>query len=410
MRPPSALVALCDQALVSGASFAVTAALARCSAADDFGRFSLGLTVAVTLMGVHQALVLSPQAMLAPERSRQDAPAYQAALDRVHLGLVLAGLGAALPLALAGGLARLAAATLAALVCRMAAEHVRRSAYARGQALGALAVDAPGYLPLAVVAGWLWQQPVPLPPDAGLWLLAAAGALNWAVASWRHRLAVAAEPLRQVAAAHWRQGRILLASTVVQWASDLVYPFLVAGMLGLREVGLLMAARTLMNMGNVALNGIEAWAVPKLRRDLLAAGPECFVRSAWQVSGFLVGLIAVLAGLVCVAPGRVMGLVFGAGYREAGWILAAFAGIFVLRAAGRSLAMVLIALKRPGAGLVGTCITAGLTLTLGPVLVAQAGLAGAVAAFAGNAAIMVVVLAVGLRGCVLEESACGWQK
>ena len=406
MRLPSALLAMCDQALVSGASFAVTAALARCSAADDFGRFSLGLTVAVTLMGVHQALVLSPQAMLAPERSREEGLAYQAALDRLHLLLVLAGLAAALPLALAGGVARLAAATLAALVCRMAAEHVRRSAYARGQASSALVVDAVGYLPLAVVAGCLWHRPLPLPPDAGLWLLAAAGALSWAFSSWRHRIAAEAEPLRQVAAAHWRQGRILLASTVVQWASELVYPFLVAGMLGLREVGLLLAARTLMNMGNVALNGIEAWGVPKLRRDLLTKGAACFVRSAWQVSGFLVGLIAVLGTLVCLAPGRVMGLVFGAGYSEAGWILMAFAGIFVLRAAGRSLAMVLIALKRPDAGLVGTCITAGLTLTLGPMLVAHAGLAGAVTAFAGNAAIMVVVLAVGLRGCNLAEKTC----
>ena len=68
--------------------------------------------------------------------------------------------------------------------------------------------------------------------------------------------------------------------------------------------------------------------------------------------------------------------------------------------------MVLIALKRPDAGLVGTCITAGLTLTLGPMLVAHAGLAGAVTAFAGNAAIMVVVLAVGLRGCNLAEKTC----
>ena len=113
----------------------------------------------------------------------------------------------------------------------------------------------------------------------------------------------------------------------------------------------------------------------------------------------------VIPGLILVADDSA-----GTGLLVAGIVLfaiaaylAAFAGIFVLRAAGRSLAMVLIALKRPEAGFVGTCITAGLTLTVGPFLVAQAGLAGAVAAFAGNAAIMVVVLAFGLRGCPIEE-------
>ena len=397
MRLPSAVLALTDQALISGANFAVSAAVARCATHDDFGRFSLGLTVAITLMGVHQALVLSPQAMLAPERSAMQAPSYQAALNRLHLAVMIGGLGIAAILASFGGPCRLVAATVAALACRMAAEHVRRSAYARTSSGGALVVDAVGYLPLAGAAIWLWLHPHALPPDAGLWMLAGAGLLSWLFGSWLHRVSAVADPLIEVALAHWRLGRVLLAATVVQWASDLVFVFLVAGMLGLHEVGLLHAARTLMNIGNVALNGIEAWGIPKLRHDLVTHGSAHFVRSSWRVGFLLVGLVGLLAGLACLAPGAVMAQVFGEGFREAGWILAAFAGIFVLRAAARALSMALTAMKRPGAGFIGTCITAALTLGLGPLLVTHYGLVGAVATFAGNGAIMVIVFAVACR-------------
>ncbi len=406
IRLPPALVALADQALISGSNFLLVIAVGRCAGAAEFGRFTLAYSLLIFLTGLHQAFILSPLAVLLPETGVAQQAGYLAGLDRFHrrlpwLCVLVAPVAWCAPFYLP-----LALATAAAVCARLGQEFERRVAFAAHDSPGAAVVDVAGCLPLLVVSLALLRWQPQLLGWHAMTLLAGSAALGWVVGRIRHRAGRAATPEapRTWSRKNWEVGKWLLAGIAVQWIADYAYPFMIAAYLGLEQTAVLNAARSIVNAGNVALNGVEAYATPRLRALQVHGDGSGFRRTAKRMAMLLAVAVGVPCALAMAFPGALMHLFYGHRYQDGVWVLAAFAGILLIRTVSRWCAVLLIAMRRQHVGFKAACINAVITLSLGPFIVAHYGIAGVVLALAVNATVFVVVQVLALRGAAPADT------
>src|SRR5580704_12798572 len=82
-------LSLTDQALTSGAGFAVNVLLARWLPTESYGAFAVGFAGYLLLAGFHNVLILEPLSVIGPARHSNDLPNYFRAQVAVHTFLVL---------------------------------------------------------------------------------------------------------------------------------------------------------------------------------------------------------------------------------------------------------------------------------------------------------------------------------
>ena len=402
-------VALGDQALVSGANFLLLVAVSRCGDSADLARYALTYTVVVFVGCVHLALILQPLGMLLPERDGAKSASYLATLARLHHRCALVGAALALLAAWLHGPLSLVGWGAAACAARIAQEYERRAAYCLQDNRRALLIDLTTYVPLSLAAIAL----VMLRPEAGaitgLALLTLGNLLGAATGAVLNRGAVKAipDPLKPILREHWEVGRWLVGGALLAALSDHLHPFLIAGILGLHETALLAAARSLTSIGNVAINGFDAYAGPRLRQLAISGGLPALRAATISTGALLIGSLLVVCVPLLAAPRWLMGVIYGDTYQAGWWLLAAFAVIFLVRGVNKLLGLVLLALKRPGSGFIAIAINAMATTVTAPFLVQAYGLKGAVVGLGANAVVITVVLGIGVARAWRQARAHG---
>lgn len=393
-RVPGVGLALIDQALISGTGFLLTITAAKCLVMSDFGVFSLAWTALLFCSGIHQSLILQPLAVLYAEFAPEQANAYLRTLERFHVWIFLLALPAILAALLLPAWGGLIAATALAAILRQAVEHERRVAYARHDGPRALLIGCASNLPLVVAAAWFWIEPATLSCEIIMSAIAVPAAMGWFVG--RILLSQARDSSDRMspspAHAHWTFGKWALVSTLAQYAGNQAYPFLIAGMLGLREVAALTLMRSIVGVTNVFASGIEAWWTPRARTAFVIGGWPAL--SHWKRRlelGFLLGIGSTLA-LCCLGAEPLIRYIAPSDYADYAWLLQTLALVWGIGLWSRIDAMALQAMKRPQSGTLSNAIVACFTIAAGPALVAHAGLFGVVAGFMINVAISKFVL------------------
>jgi O-antigen/teichoic acid export membrane protein len=395
-RLPGMSLALADQALVSGANFLFVVAVARTAGLEEFGLFSLSLAVVYFTGGLANAILGLPISILLPERSAESIGPYLLRLESVNRWIAIALVGIAVVVGAVSGHWALALATAAACGARVAAEVHRRIAYALHDGARALLIDVAGNACLAVAAVVLLLWPMRL-LDAPLAMTAVAAC---AMCGWvagivlnRHVLGGGpAEPLREVARRHWEFGRWGLGASLALWSASQLYPFLVAGFLGLRDVALLNGAMRLLGLANVLMQGIESYATPRLRRQLLTTDLPSY-RRAWR--GFaMLGclLVTPLMAAAMLWPELILRVTLGPEFVGGGQVLRIVAATQLLGFLARLATVGLNALKEARPGFIGQVACALVTIAVGPMAVSRFGLHGAAWALLGNALINYLVV------------------
>lgn len=392
---PPQLLALADQALVSGTGFLHALAAARCLGVEEFGRFGLAW-LAVTCAGsMHQAMLLQPMAVHHPEYRGADGGGYLRVLARWHALLLPPAL--MLPAALAAWLvpahSGLILATALATITRLAAEHERRCAFTLGDSVRASLIDTATYGPLAAVAVWFWTHPTSLSAEMAILAAAATSACGWAVGQILLRRARSGPSVPWWAAMrqHLVFGGWLLASALAMQASSQLYPVLLAAIVDLRAVAALALARTALGATHVVMNGLEAIYLPRARRAFLSGGWQAMTKSVNSYALALMLGIGPILAVCAIFPETVVKLCAGEEYAPYGWVLRWLAVAYAAVAANRIFALALQAAKEPRAALAGYTVTALLTLAVGPWAVGAWGMAAVLVAIAGNAVITAVV-------------------
>lgn len=295
-------LAVVDQAVVSGTSFATSVLLARHSTREEVGTYYLALSVLLLARGIQEQVICAPYMIYCHRQSPAEAGRYAASALLHHAALswpvfLLIALTAGWGLApqQAGG-AMLAVGLGGPLI--LLRECVRQMVLAHlkvSQALlldGAACVLQLGLLGVAAASGWLtvgWTVGV-------LALAAGLPALGWLLAS-APRLKLSLQAARDDLVRNWQFGRWALASHLLASLTPYVMPWAVAWWHGTAQAGLWGAANTLVGLSNIFLMGLCNSLGPRAAKAYAAGGlaalKDVLVRTA--------ALFSATLGLLCLA-------------------------------------------------------------------------------------------------------------
>lgn len=378
------LLVFADQALVSGTNFLLGIVLTRTLGLEGYGAYALAWMVVLVASSLHQAFMISPLYVLLPQQ--QERAAYAAGVLRLQVivSLLMAVLlTITLFVADAAGLVALDAQLIASIVVVAVAfihqDLLRRLLFALDRAGSALLLDLVAYglqVPLVLLAPQLGLVEV----ADHLLLIAASLAVPAAFMHlWLLRVSGHAMALRSVVDQHWRHGRYLLATAVLQWSSGNLFLAAAGALLGPAAVGVLRMAQNLVGLLHVLFlaleNKIPLEAARIRHGDGSAAMLRYVRRAAIQAS---VPTVAVLVVLVAFrAP--LLELAYGVNGAAAATVLVAFAGLYGLIFLGTFLRFAVRTLERNRVILWSYVITTVFSLLAAAPLVHAYGLAGVMA-------------------------------
>jgi O-antigen/teichoic acid export membrane protein len=318
------MLALLDQGVVSGASFASGLLIGRSASPAELGRYTVALTVVLLLVEVQSSLIGTPFTVARPRLSGARLAAYTGAATFLQLALAAAAaviVAGVAPL-LAGDAALLCAMLAAALLPLLLREHMRRLSFAGFELRAALRLDVlVAALQLAALgglaaAGRLSATTAFLAMGAA----AAVGAAAWWAgqgSGMRVSRAEAAEALPGM----WQAGRWVLASGVAWGLGVYAYPWLLAAVRGSGAAGVWAAGMGLASLANPVLLGLGNYVAPQTAHAFAARGGRGLRVSVRRACSALTLLILPLPMVAFVAGERAVTLVYGPAYAGSGLLV-----------------------------------------------------------------------------------------
>jgi O-antigen/teichoic acid export membrane protein len=348
-------LAIVDQAVVSATNFA-TSILLGWSGKSELGVYYLALSLLVFFRGVQEQLITAPYLVYSHRRTGSAAEVYAGSVLLHHLGIGLLSTAIVSVLLLLGaGPAAMGPVWLLLLGIAplyLLRDFARQMLFAHGNLRMAFVLDVlvaivqlGAMLPLALL-GLLSVE------LAWLCIAFASGlaALLWALAkpdAYRGSLAAA----RQHAAENWSFARWALLTQVIGSSTPYLMPWIVAGIQGTTETGLLGACTTIVGLSNMFLIGVGNFLSPKAARAFATGGVPALQRVLWQRGTLCATALGPASLLAFTVGGPVASIVYGPEFAGCGLIM----GLLSLAALANSLGMTagngLCSMDRPGANL-----------------------------------------------------------
>jgi O-antigen/teichoic acid export membrane protein len=315
-------VALMDQAVVSGASFATTVIINRWCGVKEFGVYSLGFTIVVLTLGVLQSLVTAPYTIYVHRLTDAERKGYAGGV-LVHCGLL--ALLAAVALAVAapvvsycGGpasLARTLVILVGALPFFLLREFGRRFAFADLHMRGALAFDV---LAAGLQVGLLLAL-IPTGRVSAATAYAVAGASYALVtASWlysvRARFAAGWRHARDAWNRNWAFSRWVLAEQMALTLNSYMMHWLLWSLLGVAATGVFAACANILCLFNPIVLGLNNIIMPRIALAMSEGGPEAVRRVLGKATTAVAALTGAFAAVILLFGVRIMRLLYGAVY------------------------------------------------------------------------------------------------
>jgi O-antigen/teichoic acid export membrane protein len=387
-------LALLDQAVVSGASFASGLLIGRTASPAELGRYTVALTVVMLLVEVQNSLIGTPYTVARPRLAGARLAAYTGAATFLQLALAAAAaviVAGVAPL-LAGDGALLGAMLAAALLPLLLREHMRRLSFAGFELRAALRLDVlVAGLQLTVLGGLAAAGRLSATTAfLGMGAAAAVGAATW-WAGQGSGMRVSRSEAVEALPAMWQAGRWVLASGVAWGVGVYAYPWLLAAMRGSGAAGVWAAGMGLASLANPVLLGLGNYLAPQTAHAFVARGGHGLRATVGRACGVLTLLILPVPIAAFVAGERALTLVYGAAYEGSGLLVFLLALHLWMMALAFPMSRAFFALERADlelrANLVGL-----LVLAVGGVWLVQvhgpqgAALGLVVAGAAGNAA------------------------
>lgn len=391
-------LAVFDQGVVSGTSFATSVLLARCVSREELGGYYLALSVFYFVRGIQEQLVSAPYMIYCGRKSASELREYagSALLHQCVLMLVTAAI---LIVALVCGLAPSGAASALGLLVVAAPlllirEFARQMSFAHLHLARAAALDlATSAFQLLTLLALVFLGRL----TAGATLATIAVASGLATVGW---LATSRQAMvgRTRAAvrdwiANWSFARWALASQLLASTTPYVMPWIVALTHGEAETGLLGAATTLVGLSSTLLQGLANFLSPQAAQAFAKGGLR-ELRSVLIKTAVLFGTTLGGVAVVAVLLGeQIAMIVFGPQFTGAGPIVAVLSLSVLANSVGVAAGNGLWAMERPSANfaadLASLLVVIGATIMLVPRL---GPLGAAIATLAGTSTDAVVRL------------------
>lgn len=381
-------LSVCDQAIVSGTSFATSAVVGRLCLKEDFGVYFLALSVVLFLRGIQEQLVSAPYSVFCHRHKGADRAEFTGSLlahQIVFLVLAtLALVGFATAVSAGWGPAEtdrlhgVAFAVAGAAPFLLFREFLRQLTFARLSLWKVVLLDAAvaivqlGGLAALAFGGRLTVGNVYLVMGAGC---ASAAAGWWLLSADRivfRRSRVLADWKRNWAFSKWA-----LATHLLGCSTPYVLPWFVAAVDGTAATGVLAACTTLVGLANAFVMGVSNYLTPKTAHAFVHGGlPELHkvLKKTALLFGVVLGSFALAA---CLFGGWLAEFVYGEQYAGAGPILAVLAFGLLASGFGITAGNGLWVLERPAANFRADACSLCVTVIAAATLTPQFGVLGA---------------------------------
>ena len=372
------LLALVDQAVVSGCNFITTVILARQLSTESFGLFSLAFMICLFLSNLHRAGLTQPLNVLGSGESHERLAWRLAGLLRVQM--ILLPLSAIVLAAASLLLFPDAALTLSAIVyfsCFALQETLRRYWYTRVAVREALMNDLLSYGTQVVVLVALVVSDRLL---VGTAFLAMGATSLLAFVAGMRRIGPAtlqrAQPVSEVVAEHWPMAKWLLLTVLAVWGAGQVYPLLMVP-LGAAAVASFAACRNLLNAMGLIVQSVGNYIPTQAAKALRHSGKDVLRRDIWSACA-----AALLAGVVFLLfihwyAGPLLHLIYAGRYDHAAPILRTLAFGTVFSLLGAILGAYALAMEDSRSGFLSNLGASVVTFTVGLWLIGSHGVVGA---------------------------------
>jgi O-antigen/teichoic acid export membrane protein len=385
------VLAVVDQAAVSGANFLATVAVARWAGAAELGAYALGMSIVFILLNIQRSLIVLPYAVRQSQTNDlAGLTGHCLVQSALFSAAVTAALGAAALIfyatrAHAGTVTLLLALAWLAPIAILR-EFVRQLCFTHRRLRQVLIADCATLLLQTVGLLWLGMSQHISAPMA---LICSSAGIMPIIAIWlylnRGYLRIECLRLRESVRQNWSLGRWLLATQLTATVNASIAVWLLTLMLGAEPAGIYAACAALASIANPAVVGLNNMLVPRAVTTLRQQGVQG-LKSQMISDAILLGVImAVFNILLAITSTGLITLLYRAAYMEHYRVVQAVALASLLSAVGIAAANGLTASEKPQgilwAGLCGIAVTAG----LGVLLVANYGVTGAgYAVLAGN--------------------------
>jgi O-antigen/teichoic acid export membrane protein len=375
---------VCDQAIVSLASFVATVIVGRACGREELGIYVLATTMFWLLAGIPNALAWTPFTARAPRMSSGRRAGYcgSVTIHTVLLTTILAAIflvAGLLPEAWFGPSRWFSAMCLALVpftLMMTLREHVRRLCMSQVAARDLLLLDGP--IAMAQVALLLllahWGR---LTATTALVAIAATCLISivWLVG---HRANFEFRSRR--AAVHWSYnlqfGRWLLAHSIVWLLADSMYRWIVGWQHGLDGLGRFASAQAVVLFINPLLLTATNFGRALSANRLAAGGIEDLRRFTVQATLVLTLTAGIAFLALAMVGGPLVRLIFGDQYAGLGAVVATLCLGMLVRIAGLPVDASLAALRHGKAMFVAILVQLAVIIVAGIPLIARCGLTG----------------------------------
>jgi polysaccharide pyruvyl transferase WcaK-like protein/O-antigen/teichoic acid export membrane protein len=387
-----------DQAIVSGANFLTTVAIARAVPLNEFGQYTLLWMAVMFCLNVQMAVLTSPMMSVGPLQRRLSSNTYLGSV-LVHQLFYTLGSTAVLGFGLVAihfGFPSFSQGLILPALCACAAyqlqDFARRVLFYLGKPFPALLNDVISYLGQLVWVVYYLQRHL-LTVPAALWINAVTSLIALLVAvPLLPRPVLAPAVLRAVFRRNWKSGRYLTGATILQWTSGNLFSIIAPLFLGAVAAGVMRACQSITNMTNIWVQGLENSLPSEASRTVREGGLAGLRRYLKKSGAVLIGFTGLVALAVVVAPEFWLKIIYGEHLQGYGFVLRAYALLSLGVVATLPLRAGLRALEQTRPILLGYLATTAYSFVAAPLLAKIYGLGGVVWGLVGTQVILLPAL------------------
>lgn len=353
---------LADQAVVSGSALLAAVLIARSIGVEGYGKFSAVVLIHYLLLAIQQAFITGIYQVNCSRMQRKRKQQYTAAvllLSAMLLVLLLFVLFAfrMLPIAFVQELPA-AVALLIYSGSLLAADAVRRMLLASGKNSIALLLDC-------ITAGMqllvLFLQRKSLTVETAL-LVSGLAALPSAMAGIivLNKNSAAGKMFRYTVRMHFRRGRWLFYTALLQWSSGNFLLLTLSAKTGAAALGVLRLGQQLFGTFTLILQAAETYALP--RASAIAGNRMLLISGLQRMTGTLLMLYMPFALLLCLFSNELFELLGGTTAAGSKKLIAGLAAVYALVTLGYSVRTAMRSLQLNKLYFLGACLSAATAL------------------------------------------------
>lgn len=330
---------LCDQTFISATNLIVTVVLARDLGPANYGAFALVYAGIFLASAFQSALVTRPHNVVGTTYHGAEYRRYTTAtaMSQIWFTAVLALIVVLLAVVArrtTWSIAPLLFPLVPAIVAWQLQEFVRRVLYTEGRLKAAFANDALSYGAQAGGIIALGQYGL-LTGARALSVIALTSAI---AAAWGLRQIWESldrrgvwHPMRENwLAKNWQFGRWIFGAIVVTSASNQLYTALIGGLVSIAEAGVFRAIITIFGPVRILLIAMETALTPAAGRVFAEKGQPGLRSFLVRIIAMTAPMMAVYGIVVSLFATPILGTLFGAPYRQYGWLLVLLAVNYAL--------------------------------------------------------------------------------